>query len=77
MDAEHHDGWEDWSAPDEDLPEMEFADPGGESSLYAATAENPRIYPCPDCGEPNRLTKKDVWAHHCCDACADRVGDEY
>lgn len=50
----------------------EFADPGGRSSLYAATEDDPRIYPCPDCGQPNRLTLRDKRAHHCCNSCADR-----
>jgi hypothetical protein len=45
-----------------------FADPGGNSSLYAGD----RIHPCPTCGQPNRLTTRDVRAHHQCDACADR-----
>jgi len=27
-----------------------FADPGGGSALRAETEDNPRIYPCPNCG---------------------------
>ena len=50
----------------------DFADPGGNSALRAATPSNPRIYPCPTCGKPNRLTLKDVQLHYQCDACADR-----
>lgn len=50
----------------------EFADPGGRSALRAASKRNPRIYPCPTCGEPNRLTPADVRRHYQCDACADR-----
>lgn len=49
----------------------EFADPGGNSALRAASASNPRIYPCPTCNWPNRLTKKDVDLHYQCDSCAD------
>ena len=37
-----------------------FMDPGGNSALRAATPSNPRIYPCPTCEAPNRLTRIDV-----------------
>jgi hypothetical protein len=37
----------------------DFTDPGGRSSLRAATPSNPRNLPCPTCGRPNRLTPKD------------------
>jgi hypothetical protein len=47
-----------------------FADPGGESALYAAGRDNPRNLPCPTCGWPNRLTPADVAAGYHCDACA-------
>ena len=50
-----------------------FADPGGNSALRAATPDNPRIYPCPTCGEPNRLTRIDKERGYQCDACADRA----
>ena len=49
-----------------------FAEPGGRSALRAATADNPRIFPCPTCGEPDRLTAIDVQRGYCCDDCADR-----
>ena len=49
-----------------------FADPGGRSALRAATKNNPRSFPCPTCGEPNRLTRIDVQRHYQCDNCADR-----
>lgn len=49
----------------------EFADPGGRSALRAATKSNPRIYPCPTCGKPNRLTLKDVRLKYQCDQCSD------
>jgi hypothetical protein len=51
--------------------ECEFADPGGRSALRAATKKNPRNRPCPTCGEPNRLTPKDVALGYQCDECAD------
>lgn len=45
--------------------------PGGRSALRAATAENPRDLPCPDCGRENVLTPKDRALGYCCDSCAD------
>lgn len=48
-----------------------FEDPGGNSSLRRATPSNPRNLPCGQCGEPNRLTPKDVAEHYRCDECAD------
>lgn len=59
-----------WHEDDED-DRSEFADPGGHSALRAATKSNPRNLPCPDCGEPNRLTPKDRALGYCCDTCAD------
>lgn len=50
----------------------DFAEPGGESALRAATPSNPRNLPCPDCGIPNRLTPKDRALGYCCDSCARR-----
>lgn len=47
-----------------------FADPGGESTLRAETPDNPRIYPCPNCGDKNRLTRIDVERGYQCNACA-------
>lgn len=58
---------------DEPIDGVGFADPGGRSSLRAATRSNPRIYPCPTCGAKNRLTRIDVAHHYQCDACADRT----
>lgn len=52
--------------------EEEFQDPGGRSALRRATASNPRIYPCPTCEMPNRLTAKDVSLGYQCDRCADK-----
>jgi len=51
----------------------EFADPGGNSALRAASASNPRNLPCPTCHEPNRLTPKDKALGYQCDQCADRA----
>lgn len=47
-----------------------FADPGGSSALRAATSGNPRNLPCPNCGEPDRLTPADRAAGYQCNACA-------
>ena len=59
-----------------------FAEPGGRSSLRAATRTNPRNLPCPTCGKKNRLTPADKAAGYQCNDCADRaegcyVGDDY
>lgn len=53
---------------DEDLV---FAEPRGRSALRAASEDNPRDRPCPNCGNPNRLTPADVALGYQCDACAD------
>jgi len=58
---------------DIDDDRSEFADPGGNSALRAETPDNPRIYPCPTCGEPDKLTLKDVQLHYQCDDCADAL----
>jgi len=55
---------------DDDLGD--FAEPGGQSALRAASATNPRNLPCPSCHEPNRLTPKDVALGYQCDRCAER-----
>ena len=57
-----------WYHDDED-----FADPGGNSSLRAATKNNPRNLPCPTCGDENVLTPKDRALGYQCDRCADRA----
>lgn len=56
-----------------------FANPGGNSALRAATPDNPRNLPCPNCGTANVLTPADKRAGYQCDACADRAegGGEY
>ena len=66
---------EEWD--EQAMREEMFADPGGDSALRAATPGNPRVHPCPTCGEPNRLTQKDVDLHYQCDTCADRAEGTY
>lgn len=58
---------------DDDFPidGVGFADPGGNSALRAATADNPRDQPCPSCGAEDVLTRIDVQRHYVCDSCAD------
>lgn len=51
----------------------DFADPGGRSALRRASRTNPRNKPCPTCGEPNRLTARDVSLGYQCDSCADQA----
>ena len=48
-----------------------FANPGGTSALRAATIDNPRNRPCPNCGTENRLTPIDEMRNYVCDDCAD------
>lgn len=57
--------------------EIDFADPGGNSALRAATPDNPRNLPCPNCGAPNRLTPADRALGYQCDPCADRAERGY
>jgi hypothetical protein len=52
---------------EEDLEDLDFAEPGGKSALRAGK----RIYPCPTCGDKNRLTAKDKQLGYQCDRCAD------
>lgn len=47
----------------------DFRDPGGGSALR----NGPLVHPCPNCGEPNRLTPADVALGYQCDECADRA----
>lgn len=51
---------------------IEFADPGGNSALRAASKRNPRNLPCPTCGAPNRLTPADRARGYQCNECADK-----
>lgn len=50
-----------------------FRDPGGRSALRAG----PRIYSCPNCRAPRRLTKRDKELGYQCDSCADRAEGRY
>ena len=50
-----------------------FADPCGNSALHPDTPSDPRIFPCPTCLEPNKLTRKDIAKGYQCDTCADRA----
>lgn len=54
-----------------------FADPGGNSALRVAGPGNPRVHPCPNCQEPNRLTPLDVSKGYQCDTCADQAERGY
>jgi hypothetical protein len=54
-----------------------FANPGGNSALRAATKDNPRNLPCPNCGKQNRLTRIDKQRGYQCDECADRAERGY
>lgn len=68
--------WDDRDDPDygreydDDIDGVGFADPGSGSALRAATKDNPRDQPCPNCNWPNRLTRIDVQRHYQCDSCA-------
>lgn len=57
---------------DEFAGDDNFADPGGNSALRAASASNPRNLPCPTCQRPNLLTPADRARGYQCDGCADR-----
>ena len=58
---------------DEPIDGVGFAEPGGRSALRAATRQNPRNLPCPNCGAKNRLTRIDRLRGYQCNACADRA----
>ena len=57
--------------------EPAFRDPGGRSALRVGA----RIFPCPTCHRPNKLTAADVKKGYQCDTCADgeegHFGGEY
>ena len=75
LDAEydaHEEGFEPFHG-DELIDGVGFADPGGNSALRAATPSNPRNLPCPNCGEPNKLTPADRRAGYQCDDCANSL----
>lgn len=57
---------------DDDLIDgVGFAQEG--SALRAATEDNPRCLPCPNCGTEDVLTPADRARGYQCDACADRA----
>lgn len=62
---------------DGDDDRSEFADPHGNSALRAATKDNPRNLPCPNCGRENVLTPADRARGYQCDFCADRAEGNY
>ena len=57
----------------ENIDGVGFADPGGTSALRAATKDNPRNLPCPNCGRDNMLTPIDRQRGYQCDICADET----
>lgn len=71
IDMQYNPYGDDYEDPYDDC--CDFADPGGNSALRAATASNPRIHPCPNCGAQNVLTPADVQLGYQCDRCADRA----
>lgn len=70
MDFDDYGEQDEYYGEDGDVP---FADPGGGSALRAATKDNPRNLPCPNCGGKNLLTRADKARGYQCDACADRA----
>lgn len=56
----------------DDGDDIDFAEPGSNSALRAATASNPRNRPCPTCERPNKLTPHDIALGYQCNSCADR-----
>ena len=64
---------EDYEPEEWDEMVERFADPGGDSALYAESKDNPRNLPCGNCGEPNRLTRMDKKAGYQCDTCAKKA----
>ena len=66
-----------WESEEDFGDRLDFADPGGNSALRAASRSNPRNLPCPTCGEPNRLTPADRRQGYQCDDCADRAEGTY
>jgi hypothetical protein len=59
--------------PDDDDSGIEFARPGSNSALRAATRDNPRNLSCPTCRRANKLTPADRALGYQCDTCADHA----
>jgi hypothetical protein len=51
----------------------DFAEPGSNSALRAASKNNPRNLPCSTCHYPNRLTPNDVALGYQCNSCANAM----
>lgn len=64
--------WDEDDYGDDGDSREQFAEPGGNSALRAATRNNPRNLPCPSCKQPNRLTPADKARGYQCNTCADR-----
>lgn len=76
-DYDAQDGFYDDRESDFRIDGVGFAEPGGKSSLRAATRNNPRIHPCPNCGAENVLTPADLSAGYQCNACANAAEGGY
>lgn len=72
------DSFSPYDGEDEELIDgVGFSDPGGRSSLRAATPDNPRDQPCPSCDAQDVLTRIDVERGYQCNRCADRDEGRY
>ena len=69
----NYDDEDDYDYDGED--DIQFMQKG--SALRCATENDPRIHPCPTCGESNRLTLQDKRLGYQCDSCADRAERGY
>ena len=57
---------------DDNNDDIDFANPGSNSSLLAARRGNPRNLSCPTCKRRNVLTPADRAEGYQCNVCADR-----
>jgi hypothetical protein len=60
-----------WDDDDALIDGVGFSQPG--SALRAATKDNPRNLPCPNCGSENVLTPADRARGYQCDRCANAL----
>ena len=67
--------YDEWDDEDDLIDGVGFANEG--SALRAATPDNPRNLPCPNCGRQNMLTPLDVARGYQCDICADELERGY
>lgn len=72
-DEEEYEDYREFMEGEELIDGVGFADPGGRSSLRAATEDNPRDQPCPTCGRENVLTRIDKQRGYQCNSCADNA----